>query len=437
MNKNKIENLQELIQAGIIDEVTVQKIHNYYEGKKGNSVSKMLIVFSIFGAFLIGSGIILIIAHNWDELSKTVKTICAFLPLIIGQFLYAYTFLKKKDNVAWKESTSTFLFFAVGACISLISQIYNIHGDLSSFLLLWMLLCLPLIYILKANAISLFYIAGTTYYACEVGYWSYPHSEPYLYWILLLLAIPRYSYLLRKLPESNFTFFHNWIIPLSLIISLGTISKQHEIIMFISYLSLFGIFQLLGNVKLFNNNNKIAGNGYRILGMIGTNSMLLSLSFKWFWEDLARKSFIFSQVIISPEFLAAALLSITACILLFVQSKSKSIKDINPFELVFIIFIITFILGRFNSTLPIIFINVTIFIYGIAMIRRGAITDHLGILNYGLLIITALITCRFFDINISFIIRGVLFVAVGTGFFLANYFILHKRKIESNKDKVL
>lgn len=432
MGKSNLQDIQELIQAGIIDGETAKKIQNYYESKKGNSVNKMLIVFSIFGALLIGLGIILIIAHNWDELSKTLKTFCAFLPLLIGQFLCAYTFLKKKDNIAWKESSATFLFFSVGACISLISQIYNIQGDLSSFLLLWMLLCLPLIYILKANAISLFYLVGITYYACESGYWSYPQSEPYLYWLLILLAIPRYSFLLKRLPESNFTFFHNWIVPLSITISLGILSKYHETIMFIAYLSLFGIFQLLGNTTLFNN-IRSSGNSYRILGMIGTNSMLLSLSFRWFWEDLTRKNLVFSQFITSQEFIASALLSIIACTLFYIQNKNKSLKEINPFEIVFLIFIITFIIGKFNSAIPIILINATIFTYGIATIRRGAVSNHLGVLNYGLLIITALIACRFFDIEISFIIRGILFVTVGAGFFLANYFMIRKRKIENKK----
>lgn len=431
MSKNHLQDLHELIQAGIIDDITAEKIHQYYENRKGNSVNKMLIVFSIFGALLIGLGIILIIAHNWDELSKNVKTICAFLPLLTGQSLCMYTFLKKKDNTAWKESSSTFLFFAVGACISLISQIYNIHGELSSFLLLWMLLCLPLIYLLNAHAISLFYIVGITYYACELKYWSYPHQEAYLYWVLLLFAIPKYVQLLKKIPDSNFTMFHNWVIPISLTIILGTLANHHEIIMFISYLSLFGFFQLIGNFKVYQNKSNL-NNGYKIIGMLGTNSMLLSLSFRWFWSDLARKGFHFSDALGSPEFIAALILSLCALILLIKQNKNRSLKEVNPFELVFLLFIIAFIIGNFSVTIPIILINVIIFTYGVATIRRGAVTDHLGILNYGLLIITALIICRFFDIEISFIIRGLLFVAVGIGFFFANYFMIQKRKKENS-----
>ncbi|MEM6542707.1 MAG: DUF2157 domain-containing protein, partial [Bacteroidota bacterium] len=58
----------------------------------------------------------------------------------------------------------------------------------------------------------------------------------------------------------------------------------------------------------------------------------------------------------------------------------------------------------------------------------GAKQDHLGILNYGLLILTALVVCRFFDTDLSFVVRGIMFVSVGAGFFVANYLMLKKRK---------
>lgn len=67
-----------------------------------------------------------------------------------------------------------------------------------------------------------------------------------------------------------------------------------------------------------------------------------------------------------------------------------------------------------------------IFIIGILTIRKGAKKNHLGVLNYGLLIITALVICRFFDTDLSSIIRRLLFVSVGIGFFLTNYWMLKK-----------
>jgi hypothetical protein len=55
-------------------------------------------------------------------------------------------------------------------------------------------------------------------------------------------------------------------------------------------------------------------------------------------------------------------------------------------------------------------------------------TDHLGKLNYGLVIITFLVIFRVFDTNLSFALRGLLFLIVGVGFYITNFQLLKKRK---------
>jgi hypothetical protein len=54
--------------------------------------------------------------------------------------------------------------------------------------------------------------------------------------------------------------------------------------------------------------------------------------------------------------------------------------------------------------------------------------NHLGILNYGLVIISILVACRFFDTDMSFVLRGLIFVSLGLGFFAVNYWMIKKRK---------
>ena len=422
-----IKDIPELVKADVISQETADKIRDYYRKQGGQSTNRLFIVFGILGAILVGLGIILIIAHNWDELSRTTKILLAFLPLLVGQVLCGFVLLKKQDSVAWKESGTSFLVFTVGASISLVSQIYNIPGNLSSFLLTWMLLCLPLIYVMKSSIASLLYLIGITYYACEASYWTYPFSESYFYWILLLSIIPHYYLLYKKKPESNFMIFHNWLIPFSVIITLGTLAKRTDELMFIAYFNLFGLFYLIGDLDFFTK-QRPRNNGYKVLGFLGTIILLLILSFDWFWEDLREEDFLFSKVISSPEFFASAILSLFAGVLLVLQVKNKSLNDIKPISPIFILFIITFIIGL-SSPLSVVLTNILVFAIGILTIRDGAKFDNLGVLNYGLLIITALVVCRFFDTDLSFVIRGGLFVSVGIGFFATNYWMLKKRKL--------
>ncbi len=428
MSKDIIKALPELVDAHIISEETARNIHAYYQQKSDDAPNRLVILFGVLGAILIGLGIILIIAHNWDELGRTTKTIFSFLPLVIGQALCAFALIKKQKQAVWLESTAVFLFFAVGASISLISQVYNIPGNLSSFLLTWMLLCFPLIYIMRSSVTSLLYLVGITYYACETGYWTYPTATPYFYWLLLTMALPHYYLLWKNKPESNFTTWHHWLMPLSLIIVLGAWAASHEELMVIAYLSLFGLLYLIGNRESFKQ-QKIINNGYRILGAAGTLCLLLFLSFDEFWNGLYEEGLSFSEVIAAPEFFVAIATSSAAIVLLFMTYKNKSWRNIQLMEVVFLIFIFTFLIGLFTPIISIVMINLLILAVGIITVHRGAQKHHLGMLNYGLLIITALIICRFFDVNLSFVLRGILFVMVGVGFFVANYRLLQKKKI--------
>ena len=415
--------LSSLINAGILSEEKAGEIRQFYQKDHTASQNRLFVVFGVLGAILVGLGIILILAHNWDDLSRNSKTIIAFIPLLVGQGFCAYSLFKKPDSQTWKESAAAFLFFAVGASISLISQIYNIPGKMDTFILIWMLLCLPLVYIMRSSIVSILYLIGITNFACETGYWGGGALSEYIYWVLLVLIIPHYFYLFKNRPNSNFMVFHNWLIPLSVIISLGTIADHNEEWMFVAYISLFGLFYLIGYLPFFKNKRRIS-NGYAILGSVGTICLLLFLTFKWFWMDLGDKDI--SPA--SPELFVSILIFVAALYLFYKMVIEEFDNKIRPMEYAFIAFLFVFIIGLFAPIAAIVLINLLVFGIGVLTIRQGAAENHLGILNYGLMTITALITCRFFDTNISFVARGILFLLIGFGFFFVNYWMFKKRK---------
>jgi len=428
VSKNILKALPELIEAGILSKDKASEISQYYHQKSGRSVSRLIIIFGILGAILVGMGIILIIAHNWDELSRSTKTFFAFLPLVIGQLICVYVILKKLKSIAWREGATAFLYFAIGASISLVSQIYNIPGDLSSFMLTWMVLSLPVVYLMKSSITSMLVIIGITYFACQTSYWSGPNKTSYEYWLVLAALLPHYYILYKNKPNSNFLILINWLLPLSIVICLGTLADKAEELMFIAYFSLFGLLYIIGNSPAFID-KPIRNNSYLMMGSVGTIIMLLMLSFDWFWMDMQNEKFEFFS---SQEFYIAMIVMLSALVTLGFRIKQYSLNSTQLMDYVFGIFVIIFIIGVNNSLIPIILINLLILIIGLLVVKKGADRDHLGILNYGLLIITALVICRFFDTNISFVIRGLLFVGVGVGFFAANYMIIKKRKAHEN-----
>lgn len=416
--------LDELEAAGVIAPETAQNIRTYYRSKRNAAPNRLFSVFAILGALLMALGIILILAHNWDDFPKTVRTALAFAPILIGQALCTFALLRRNDSVAWRESSSVFLAISIGAAISLVAQIYNIPGNFTGFVFTWSALALPLVYLMRSSATSLLYIAGITAYASNAGY-GYPSFLPYWYLLLLAAVIPYYRLLVKYRFDSNFTSFHHWFLCASALIALGAFARRYEEYHFVSYINLFAIFYLIGNFPVFQQ-KRLFANAWLLLGSLGTVCVLMPLTFAWFWEDLRRKN-LEKDILSSPEFICALLLGIAALALLIKHRRGKPVSGITPVEPVFVLFAITFFLG-YRLPEAVVIINLMVFAIGLLTIRRGAQQDHLGILNYGLLIIAVLVACRFFDTDLSFVIRGLLFIGVGAGFIAANSKLLKKRR---------
>jgi uncharacterized membrane protein len=169
-----------------------------------------------------------------------------------------------------------FLFFAIGACISLISQIYQVNGSLPEFLLVWVLLSLPLIYFLSANTVALFCIAAITWYAADLGYERYGNI-PFMYAVILAFIVPHYYKLYKRNNESNFYTLLNWFGAVSITITMGTfVSKGTDLYewVFLLYCILFCIYYLIGRSSFFES-KRIFANPFLVMGTLGIITTLL------------------------------------------------------------------------------------------------------------------------------------------------------------------
>ena len=426
MSKHLLKDLPDLVNAQVITEETAEKIKSYYASQASHSTNRLFIVFGILGALLVGMGIVLIIAHNWDILPKIVKLAIGLLPLLAGQVAVGILTIKKSESRTWREGAGTFLFVAVAISISIVSQVYNIEGNLGNFLLVWMALTLPIIYVLRSSMASLLYISGITWYACEVSYFSYPHGHAWWYWLLFMLILPFYylEFLKNKI-KNNFFYFHSWLLALSLTTCLGVFVDKHGELIMIAYMCLFSSFVIISELPRFDT-GRVISNAYLVVGSLGAVICLLALSFDFYWSDLIEPSSEhFTEGI---EFAVSIVTTIVASVLLVIALRDKPISEINSKSFAYIVFIVLFFIGINTPTISQLLINLVILLFAVHTIRNGAQRNHLGILNYGLLIITALILCRFFDTDFSFIVRGLLFISVGIGFFAANYYMIKKRK---------
>ncbi|MEO0723939.1 MAG: DUF2157 domain-containing protein [Bacteroidota bacterium] len=417
--------LQELVDAGLISGTQAEDIRQYWASKPSYGNQRLLVVFSLLGALLVGLGVILVVAHNWDKLGRLTKTAFAFIPMLLGQAAVWYTLRRKPDSAAWREGSGVFLLLAVGACLAMVSQIYHLDGELHEFLLTWLWLALPIMYVVNSNLASLFFIAGATWYATDVAY-SYPGATPWLYWLFMLLALPYYLRLRKQRPGSNAQVFHDWFWPVSLLICLGTFSNDLPAYMWLAY-HLFLIASYILGKYLLQQQKRILSNGWLVVGLLGTIGMLLMQSFRDLWVEIPE-SWV-NTMFLEQEFILFALFQLILLGMLLLLYRKQDMDWLrNPLCYLGILIFAYYGLGWSDHVLGAVAANLLLLRTGIYHILLGTKRDHLGIVNFGLLIVTLQIICRFFDTDLSFAVRGLLFLLLGAGFFAANSYLIRQRK---------
>lgn len=176
------------------------------------------IVMGSLGALLIGTGLIAVIGYNWDDFSRPVRLLFAFLPLLATQIV-SFRVLQRGDAAAaWVRETAALLqALATGACIALVSQIYNLGGEWPEFLFWWMLLSLPLVWVLRSHAVAIFYLVGIAVWSLDQGYDKPWHDSPLIYPLLLLGLLPYWP---GWPPKTPLSLSVRWVMTISAILGL-------------------------------------------------------------------------------------------------------------------------------------------------------------------------------------------------------------------------
>ncbi|TBR19635.1 DUF2157 domain-containing protein [bacterium] len=433
MNKKALQwlyqELPDLVNKGVVSSETAKKIKEHYGQVKVQDKRWMfLIICGVIGALLIGLGIIMLIAHNWDMLSRATRAFLSILPLVAGQLLAIWVMLKKPNSDAFKEGSAIFLSLMVGASIALISQTYNISGDTQDFILTWMLLIAPLIYLMQASIPAAIYLIGIT---CWAGsFWWNDPGKALFYWPLLFVALPHFIWSLKIKTYSLRSTILSFVMVVSICYGAAfSLGKNWPGGWIIINSSIFTIFYLLGNLSL----NKITTNWQRPLRFIGGAGIVvlaLIFTFNDMWRYLSSvseysrvknpSSAVFFDYIITTGIISGAII-----LLLDAYRKKDTLKTMLG------VFPILAILGyaiNLNTGIlsPLIF-NLYLFALSLFCIINGVHDNKLGRVNIGMLILAVLIIVRFFDSDISFIVKGLVFIFIGIGFLATNAVLVRRR----------
>ena len=146
--------LQKWVDNDLITNEQSAKIKDFEQ--KNNSNLFFKISFLIVG-FLIGWGICLIVASNWDEIPVMFRLVADF-GLFAVFIAGAYQQLQKPES-KFREMMLFLCFTMVAASIGLIGQIFNLEGGWHSFAISWALLSLPYVACSRSRAFNVAWVA--------------------------------------------------------------------------------------------------------------------------------------------------------------------------------------------------------------------------------------------------------------------------------------
>ncbi|MFK7808345.1 MAG: DUF2157 domain-containing protein [Saprospiraceae bacterium] len=412
--------LPDLVSKGILSDESVAKLKGHYgEIDEKPAYDIALLLAAILGAVLIGGGIILLFAHNWDQFSRPVRTLLSFAPLVVAQILYGYVFFKKKDHTAWVEASSAFLMLMLAACIALISQTYHIQGKMEDFLFIWMLLSVPLLYLMNATLPALFYLYGIMSWVMNV-----PDEMAFGYWLFFMGALPhlvKNMYLDKSVVRSRLL---GWTLAFSFPPALiRIIDFDINMITILAIGILISVFYLLGE-RIYSTKESLIYKPFQTVSVCIAFVLLMFLGYEWPKVRGNMGSAINPNMI---AFVIVALIAMgTYCWLTYQDWKSK--RRINYFIILLpIILLVGQLLADGGAkTVAIVLANVYLFGFGIYYIKYGIENFRISLVNLGMFFISALIVARFFDTDWGFVVKGLVFIFLGIGFLWINV-VLSKR----------
>lgn len=391
------------------------------------------IVMGSLGAILIGTGLIAVIGYNWDDFSRSVRLLFAFLPLLLAQF-FSFRVLQRGDAFAtWVRETAALLqTFATGACIALVSQIYNLGGEWPDFLFWWFLLSLPLTWVLRSHSVAIFYLITTAIWSVnqiEVGRpWQ---DSPLIYPVLLLGLLPYWPGWTRNEPIS---ISFRWIMTLSAIVGMASAAVfvteksgdyfHYHFNTFLWLWTLTAATFALFPINQANLHESISRKPQVVLGSLwllgygvaltyhevsndSLKGVSLALELPWCWGLLAVLAGFALHAGARRRWAVLAIASVALLPLIslpFIQDKGESGSS----------------LLSWLATLHLSVIGITLIVLDFIG-RRGAS-------RLGALLLCVLIIARMADSHFSLLAKGVAFIAVGVAFLAFNFFMSRHQK---------
>jgi uncharacterized membrane protein len=393
------------------------------------------LIVGAVGALLIGSGLIAVLAYNWDDFPRWVRLGLALGPLAATQAVSWWVL--GRDGVAkpWhREVAALVQTLAVGAALALVSQIYNLPGKWTDLVFWWCVVSVPLAWVMKSNAVAIAYLIGITIWTVAESFEQANHSgaigiaDVRLWFPLLLAGVlplwPGPDLRDRPAPGSRLVVAVSALLGLLAVAASTTVRPAH---MFPSFTGLPWLAMLSAAAVLLFPLDRggiaeplvrkpqvlLGGGALVVMALIGTfegpardfvEGVGVTASLRWCWLLLA---IVVAFAIVAFRQARFAVLAVAGLVLVPLLAAPLSMDDTSGWPVA-----ITYSLVLLATAIALIALEF--------LGRQGAA-------RIGAALITILVILRMADADLSLLTKGLAFIVIGSGFLAFNAFITRRR----------
>ncbi|MBE3069529.1 MAG: DUF2157 domain-containing protein [Planctomycetes bacterium] len=415
------EELPGLVGKGVISTDAAEALRRHYgDLGEGRWRQVILTICGVLGALLVGLGIIFVLAYNWSAIPRSVRTVLALVPLVAGQGAVAWVIWRRKASAAWREGAAVFLALALGASIALIDQTYHTGGDYDAMLLPWMLLGLPLVYLLGSTATAVLYLAAVLWWA---GCADLHGVQRLAIWLLALLVGPHWWLAVRQDRYALRSVFLGWAVALwAGLALLFALEGAGDVLWCVGFLAVYAILYLAGS-EWFAEGASRWRRPLQTVGAAGVVVVAYVLSFRWVWEHVGVLQLwdkAWQREAVAGAGTVAVALTAALVLLGFAARRGQWWQlMVGGAPLVGVLGVVLADLTGAASA-PAWLFNAYVLALAVGAMVVGIRERRLAMANAGALMVALLIVARFSDSEMGFLVKGVACIVVGAGFLATN-----------------
>lgn len=421
--------LPRYVRDGALSEEAAGSLSAYLASLRKSPREWLLTAFSILGALLIGGGIILIFAYNWDQFGRGARAVISMLPLVFALALGGVAFFKKPQSVPWREGASTGIVAALAAAIALIGQTYHYPGNLESFLFTCSLLTLPVMYLFRGVMSGALYLIGVTGWCIARKVYG---GEVYGYWLLLAVSLP-WVYWVKLTTDredliKGLKALYAVLLMFALFVTTHFVESLGGPLFAATVFSCFYLMEAFGPSA----DRLLRDRPFASLGVLGTILMVYAGTYEDYWLWLTSKNLFLmrgSSWATAFEYTVLGLILLGAVIgyvRAWMEKRPLSILWGSAFIVNWLLFDLSAYLT--DHIVAGFMMNLYVAILSLGTLIVGYRTRNVSLANYGLLLFLLLLILRFFDWNIGFLGRGIFFIVLGVVFLAFNHMFSRKLK---------